>query len=308
MKRKSIKVLLFIIILVITFVYTIKWLDKVKLKVDKETIDILIESSKDDSIKKQFVRKIITDIRETEIVNPVMLIANNYKIDNSITVEKVKSNNTKNNKKNKKTINKPIVYIYNTHQQEKYSSPKELNINYTVLDGSYYLQKKLNEYGIESIVENRSIQDVLDSNNWRYASSYRVSRMYIEDTKKKNKNIKYYIDIHRDSVSKNISTIKIKGKKYAKIMLLLGLENDNYKKNEKNIEILEKWLNDNYKGISRGIFRKKGKGVNGVYNQDFSEDCFLIEVGGEENTFEEVENTLDVISQMIKYYIGEKNA
>ena len=44
--------------------------------------------------------------------------------------------------------------------------------------------------------------------------------------------------------------------------------------------MLENWLNENYKGISRGIYRKKGKGVNGVYNQDFSSYCFLIEVGG----------------------------
>ena len=90
-------------------------------------------------------------------------------------------------------------------------------------------------------------------------------------------------------------------------MLLLGLENDNYKENEKNIIKLEEWLETNYKGISRGIYRKKGKGVNGIYNQDFSSNCFLIEVGGEENTFEEVENTIDVIAEMLNYYIGENN-
>ena len=308
MRRKSIKIILFLIILVATFIYSIKWLDEINLKVDKDTIDILIESSNDDSIKKQLIRKLVSDIRETEIANPVMLIANNYKVDEQPTIEKVKKETKEKTQEKKEIIKDPIIYIYNTHQQEKYSSPKELNLNYTVLDGSYYLQKKLREIGIESIVEKRSIQDVLDSNNWRYASSYRVSRMYMEDSKKKNKSLKYYIDLHRDSVSKNISTVEIKGKKYAKVMLLLGLENNNYKKNEINIEFLNKWLNDNYKGISRGIYRKKGKGVNGVYNQDFSDNCFLIEVGGEENTFEEVENTLDVITQMIKYYIGEKDA
>ena len=35
--------------------------------------------------------------------------------------------------------------------------------------------------------------------------------------------------------------------------------------------------------------------------------CFLIEIGGEENTYEEVENTIDVISKMINYYIGVSN-
>ena len=89
-------------------------------------------------------------------------------------------------------------------------------------------------------------------------------------------------------------------------MFLLGLENSSYKSNEKNINKLENWLNKNYKGLSRGIYRKQGKGVNGVYNQDFSDNCFLIEVGGEKNTYEEVENTIDIIAKMISEYIGGK--
>ena len=82
-----------------------------------------------------------------------------------------------------------------------------------------------------------------------------------------------------------------------------------YKKEnpEKNIIKLENWLEKNYPGISRGIYRKKGKGVNGVYNQDFSENCFLIEVGGEENNYEEVENTLDVIAEMLNYYLEDND-
>jgi stage II sporulation protein P len=131
--------------------------------------------------------------------------------------------------------------------------------------------------------------------------------MYLEKRKKENKTLKYFIDLHRDSVKKNITTIEINGKKYARVMLLLGLENPNYKENEKNILKLENWLEKNYKGISRGIYRKKGKGVNGVYNQDFSDNCFLIEIGGEENTYEEVENTLDIIAQMLNDYIGDNN-
>ena len=174
------------------------------------------------------------------------------------------------------------------------------------MDASYYLQKKLKEYGIYSFVEEMSVQDVLNTNNWNYASSYKVSRMFMEKKKKDNDDLNYFFDIHRDSVNKDISTVEINGKKYAKTMFLLGLENDNYKLNEKNIIKLENWLNNNYKGISRGIYRKQGKGVNGVYNQDFSLNCFLIEVGGEENTYEEVENTIDVLAEMINLFIGGK--
>ena len=89
-------------------------------------------------------------------------------------------------------------------------------------------------------------------------------------------------------------------------MFLLGLENTNYKSNQVFMEKLEKWLNINYPRLSRGIYEKKGKGVNGVYNQDFSSNCILIEVGGEENTYEEVTNTMDVIAQMFYEYMKEE--
>jgi stage II sporulation protein P len=129
--------------------------------------------------------------------------------------------------------------------------------------------------------------------------------MYLENAKKKNSSLLYFVDLHRDSVSKKISTITINGKSYAKTMFLLGLENANYKENEKIIKKLDNWLDINYPGLSRGIYKKSGKGVNGVYNQDFSKNCILIEVGGSENTTEEVANSIEVIAQMLNYYLGD---
>jgi stage II sporulation protein P len=89
-------------------------------------------------------------------------------------------------------------------------------------------------------------------------------------------------------------------------MFLLGLENTNYSKNENVLNDLENWLDKNYPGLSRGIYKKEGPGVNGVYNQDFSSNCILIEVGGHENTTEEVTNTIEVIARMLYEYIGDK--
>lgn len=301
MKLKYFKILLFIIIMSFTFYYTIKWLDEKNINLDDDALELLLESSGEIKPKNRIINKIITTVRETDIFNPVSIMINNYDSNFSKEDNVVPTINT-NDK-----IDKPVVYIYNTHQTEKYYSPKEINLNYSVLDASYYLQKRLKDYGIVSIVENLSVQDVLNSNNWNYATSYRVSKQFMEKRKNDNPSLKYYFDLHRDSVNKNISTITINGVKYAKTLFILGLENKDYKKTEKNLLILENWLNDNYKGISRGIYRKKGKGVNGIYNQDFSENCFLIEIGGEENTYEEVENTIDVISKMINYYIGVSN-
>ena len=299
MKKKKYIILLYFLLILISFFLTIKWLSKYEFDLDQDTLELLLESSDSIEPKNRIINKIVKTINDTEIVNPVSILLNEYKTNNEVETIAVSNEKISN-------INEPIVYIYNTHQGEKYSSPKEINLYYSVMDASFYLQKKLKEYGIESIVETMSIQDVLNTNNWNYATSYRVSKMFMEKRKKENQSINYYFDIHRDSVDKSISTVTINGIKYAKTMFLLGLENSSYKSNEKNINKLENWLNKNHKGLSRGIYRKQGKGVNGVYNQDFSDNCFLIEVGGEKNTYEEVENTIDIIAKMISEYIGGK--
>lgn len=307
MKRRIIKIFVLLLISIVSFYYSAKYVSKIKLDLDEETLSILLESNNDKTIKRKLVNKIVSTIENTEIVNPVSLIVTYYGGSKEKTKEPIITKPVIQEDKDKyeNKDGPPVVYIYNTHQGEKYSSTKEINLNYSVLDASNYLKERLKSYNINSIVEKGSIQDVLNANNWKYASSYRVSRMFLEQAKKKTESLTYFIDLHRDSVNKSISTAEIKGKKYAKVMLLLGLENKNYKENEKVITKLNDWLNTNYKGISRGIYKKEGKGVNGVYNQDFSTNCILIEVGGEENTYEEVENTIDVIAEMMNYWVGE---
>ena len=297
MKNKIIKVIVFLITIIISMYYTIKWLDTFSIVIDDDTLNILLESSNNISQENRIINKIVNTIKYSDIVNPVSIIVNKYYTKTNIEKEQLIPVNTA-------SQNSPIVYIYNTHQGEKYSSSKEINISYSVLDASFLLQEKLRKYGIESIVETSSINDVLKTNNWNYASSYRVSRMFLEKSKKENPTLTYFIDLHRDSVNKKISTVEINGKQYAKTMFLLGLENEKYKLNEAIITKMENYLNKNYPGLSRGIYKKQGKGVNGVYNQDFSSFCLLIEVGGEENNIEEVENTITVIAEMINKYIG----
>ena len=50
---------------------------------------------------------------------------------------------------------------------------------------------------------------------------------------------------------------------------------------------------------------KSGKWVNGIYNQDFDENVFLIEVGGQYNNIEEVKNSIDVLAKVIFEYVKE---
>ena len=210
---------------------------------------------------------------------------------------------------NEQKNTKPLVYIYNTHNKEEYSKDKNSphNITPTVVTVSYMLKEQLEKYGIYSIVEERSVAEILNKRKWNYASSYKVTKDFLIDSKKNNSSLKFFIDVHRDSVKKSITTININGKDYAKIMFVLGLENENYNKNLKMMKYLNDKIKKDYPGLTRGIYKKKGKGVNGVYNQDFSENCILIEFGGKGNSLEEVYNTTLVVSKYLSLYIGDYN-
>lgn len=202
-----------------------------------------------------------------------------------------------------KTIEKkPIVYIYNTHPHETYDSKDNIK---NVVDASYYLQQKLKELNIESIVENQNVAEFLKANNWEYGYSYEVSKNYLLEVMRTTPSIKLYIDLHRDSVKKELSTLTHNGKKYAKTLFVVGLENKNYQNNLSIMEEYHQIINNKIPNLSRGIYKKEGKSVNGVYNQNLSSDIILLEMGSYQNTSEEVKNTIDVVSLVIKEKLGE---
>lgn len=204
-------------------------------------------------------------------------------------------------------IDNPIVYLYNSHQLENYSM-KHLeiyNIRPNVMMTSYILREKLNNLGIKTIVEEANFTEFLNLNNYDYSFSYKVSRHFMEEAKNINSTLKYYIDIHRDSVNHNASTINIDNLSCVKVLFVVGLEHKTYKSNLKAAKILSNKINQKYPGLSKGILEKKGSGVNGIYNQDFSARAILIEFGGVDNTIDEVKNTIDLIGPIIRDYIEE---
>ncbi len=202
----------------------------------------------------------------------------------------------------------PKVYIYNTHQTEEYKAGTlaDYNIKPSVLMASYYLLEKLNDYGVPTILETESITDILKSNNWNYAYSYQASRLLLEQAKTTYPSLEFFIDFHRDSSVYENTTFTIDNKNYVKILFIVGEENENYQENLNITTELNERLKNINPEISRGIYRKKGPGVNGVYNQDFHKNTILMEFGGQYNTIEEVSNTIDLISKTLADFIKEQ--
>lgn len=277
-KKRYIKVIFFIIGIYTCFIL----LNESKVKIsDQKIAKILLETNKIININKsQKIKNIIKNIYNKPNVLLPEKMNNNKKVESSI-------------EKEKETEEQPLIYIYNTHQTEEYSSSKfiEYNIKPTVMVADYILEDYFNKNNYKTIVEQESIKEILNNNNWKYSNSYKASRILLEKRKQENPNLKYYIDVHRDSLNKDKTTVEINGNYYAKLLFIIGMENENYQGNLSFTEAINNLLNDKYPNLSKGIYKKSGTGVNGVYNQDFSPYTILIEIGGYENNTTEVMNS-----------------
>ena len=210
--------------------------------------------------------------------------------------------NKENNDKVNDNKNEPILYIYNTHQTEEYisSSLANYNITPTVYMAANILKQELEKYNVYSVVEDENIKTVLNENGWSYKDSYSASRLWLERTKEKYPSIKYYLDLHRDSVS---LTTNINNKSYARIMYVLGMNYDGYENNEALMVKLNDYTKEKYPGLSRDILYAK----KNTFNQDFNENVFLVEVGGNNNNFNEVYNSVLALAEIIGNVIGSEN-
>lgn len=285
-KRRLLPVFSFFVVLII-FIIIYNILDHSKIKLtDQQLVTILLED-------KNFIPK--KDNIYTQLKNKILNIYNNPIEYLSFRKENLMPEKTEPTINEEKTpvSNEPLIYIYNSHQTEEYASSTflEYTINPTVMMSNYILEEQFNNASYPTIVEERSIKEMLNENNWKYSSSYKASRIYLEDIKQKNPTLKYFVDVHRDSLVKEKTTIEINDKTYAKLLFIIGLENPNYEENLKFTEEINNKINEKYPNLSKGIYKKSGSGVNGVYNQDFSPYTILIEVGGYQNTPTEVMNS-----------------
>lgn len=199
------------------------------------------------------------------------------------------------------------VYIYNTHQSEAYSGDalEGYNIKPGVMMASYIMQEKLAKNGIKADVMEDNITDYLNLNNMNYSKSYEASRKFLTEALNKYKDYKLIIDLHRDSLPKDKSTVIINNKSCAKISFVVGLDHKNSNQNMETANKLNEKIKIKYSSLTRGIISKGGAESNGIYNQDLNPNIVLIEIGGPENTIDEVLNTIELIAPIIGEYINE---
>lgn len=270
------KVIKYLIVLLIIFSYyfilkNTNFLDIIKEKIENKynNSEINIEKLKTEIVYKSLNK--IVDLTDINISKSISLSSDN------------------------------LVYIYNTHDTEKYTLP--FTSDYSIIPDVTLVSKMLKEYlksyNIDSYIETSKTKDYLKKNKLKYSDSYEASRYYLE--KNLNKNYKLIIDIHRDSLRHKYTLYEKDNKKYARILFIIGASNKNYKKNKEVAENLNNRLNSKYKGISRGVTIREDT----AYNQDLNERIILVKIGGIDNTLEELNNTIEVFSKVINDYIKE---
>jgi len=195
-------------------------------------------------------------------------------------------------KETKKQSNGKSIYIYNTHQGEKYATK-------SVKEGSRYLMQLLENKGYEVQYETTDFELYKTKNKINYAYSYSVSKKYLNNALKEHGEYDLVIDFHRDSINKSLSTITYDNKNYAKLMFVVGKGSSNYEAVNKSCEKMSSMLNKKIPKICRGVYLKQSD-----YNQGTTKNMVLIEVGANENTYEEVQNSLNILAMTIDEYLS----
>lgn len=203
-KHKFVKKIFFFLLFVLSLIVSFHFLSKSNIVIDDRSLVEVLLNPNEVSFKSIVGKKIKNLFSE-----PVMLLDNNYFKNVSTTT---------NDNSNVKKVEKPIIYIYNSHQGEEYahSTFAEFSVQPTVLFADYALENVFNKNNYQTMVEEASIKEILNINGWRYAYSYMASRILLENAKSSTPSLKYFIDVHRDSLERERTTVTIGDKVYAK--------------------------------------------------------------------------------------------
>lgn len=214
-----------------------------------------------------------------------------------------------------------IVYASNVLEAPKPSSDKKVLIHFTHSEEAYEpitlandgkvavshktenitklgekLQLQFAAFGIEADLLPVDIQKVMAKKGISYHRSYKAIRPYLQQSLA-DKTYDIVLDIHRDSVTADKTTVTVNGERYAKIAFVVGKEHKNYSKNYDVAKRLNEQMEARVPGITRNIIVKGGPGVDGKYNQDLHPGFVLVELGGIGNNEEELNRTVSVIAE-----------
>lgn len=191
------------------------------------------------------------------------------------------------------TDSQPLIAIYHSHTDESYI-PSDANAT-TPGNGSIMLvgdsfSNRLKELGYQTI-HSKTLHDPHDANAYQ-----RSRRTFMELLKSQPAAL---FDLHRDSGPLASYQTTINGQDVARILLVVGRQNQNQATTLKFAKTIKANADATYRGLIRGIFI-----AHGNYNQDLNPRAMLVEMGTQYNTREAAERSAALFADIIPSIIA----
>ncbi|WP_456273757.1 stage II sporulation protein P [Bacillus sp. AK031] len=202
---------------------------------------------------------------------------------------------------------KADIFIYHTHSRESFMSEigvtnadqahsKKVNIS---LVGER-LAQSLENNGVSVQHDKRDYISELEKKNLDYSQSYKVSRSAVAEILNTNsRSLNMIIDIHRDSQTREATTLEYGGENFGKVAFFISSFAENEDEVLNFAELVHKEIEEKVPGLSRGVFVKNSSPVQSTYNQDLFDRTLSINIGGAGNTLEEEYRTADILAQVL---------
>ncbi|WP_413379898.1 stage II sporulation protein P [Alkalihalobacillus sp. 1P02AB] len=205
----------------------------------------------------------------------------------------------------------PLVYIYHTHTQESFfpeldkkdeenpGSAHDKDVNISLV--GQHLSSILENNEVPVLHDKTDFLKIIQQQNLEFMDSYSVSRENVKNALNNFESIKMVFDIHRDSARREVTTTSINDEEVATLLFSLSQDHPNYQENLKFAKEMNDLLEERYPGLTRGVFSKDNFGWNDnkSYNQDLLDTSVLINIGGVDNTLQEVNRTAEYLAEII---------
>ncbi|MBE1554651.1 stage II sporulation protein P [Sporosarcina limicola] len=133
--------------------------------------------------------------------------------------------------------------------------------------------------------------------------AYKAIRPYVEK-RINEQNYDLIMDIHRDAVGPDVTTLVHEGEKYAKVAFVIGLDHPNYQQNLAKAQLIKDEMEKLVPGITRNLIKKGSAHGDGKYNQDLHPSLLVVELGGTGNAEDELNRTVAVIGKAAAGVLG----
>ena len=201
----------------------------------------------------------------------------------------------------------PQILIYHTHSQEAFADSVPGDVNTGIVGVGEYLTQVLTEQYGYRVLHHTGQYDVETRDN-----AYSRALPEVEQLLAKNPTIQVVIDLHRDEVAQDTRLVtELQGRSTAKFMFFNGLSRTrktgdiDYLRNENQEANLAFYFQmqlkaaEYYPGLTRRIYLKGYR-----YNMHLCPRTLLVELGAQNNTYEEAINACDPLAHILDMVLG----